>query len=120
MIIEFRIDKLTKKGARSHMRWLVLALAGFASMGAHANWQYTHWGMTAAQIVAASKGAAHFASEGPNTKCAFVGKQVIAAGRYRDFDATFCSKNGRTLESVALRKSTSNPEALHRELLSIY
>lgn len=100
-------------------RVLVLACC-IAATPAAANWQYTQWGMTAPQIAAASKGAAHASGEGPNTKCAFTGKRPIAAGRYRDFDAVFCSRDGRTLESVALRKTTDNPDAIRRELLSVY
>ncbi len=43
---------------RPVMRALTLALLSLP-LQAHANWEYTHWGMTPAQLVAASHGAVH-------------------------------------------------------------
>jgi len=42
---------------------LALALIGLAPTPAKANWQYTTWGMTPDQVVAASNGAARLAPE---------------------------------------------------------
>ena len=46
------------------MRLLIFLSAGFVALvapphGARADWEYTHWGMTPAQIVAASHGMVH-------------------------------------------------------------
>lgn len=97
-------------------RFIVLLF--LAPCAAHADWKYTHWGMTAPQIVAASKGAAT-APPSADVPCAFNDKRPIATGRFQDYDVAFCSKDGRTLESVALR-ANSNPESVRRDLLSTY
>jgi hypothetical protein len=45
------------------MKWLLFAMTALIAIPAHADWQFTRWGMTPDQVVAASKGAARLATE---------------------------------------------------------
>lgn len=84
--------------------YLGIALLVASATSAAADWQYAKWGMTAAQIIAASKGEAHpYSGEG----CAFTDQTAIARVPEKRidkwvFEITFCTDGGGRLSSVAL------------------
>jgi len=91
---------------------------------ASADWQYTKWGMTQDQVIAASKGEARKVNPGPNFVCndkqipfAAIQKKVI--GDF-SFDVIFCSKmQGGPLTSVRLDSNDNvNVYSLKRALLA--
>lgn len=73
-----------------------------AGMSARTNWQYTRWGMTPAEVIAASNGAAH---AGSGVQSALGEGTVDVVGTYdaggRIFSTAFTFQQGR-LASVAL------------------
>ena len=78
------------------MRWLLVTALLAVPTSAAADWQYTRWGMTPAQVVAASNGAVELSSGfgGPERRAG----AVAAAGRYDagefHFTAEFMFRNG--------------------------
>jgi len=70
---------------------LLIVTAALLPVPAGADWQYAKWGMSADQIVAASKGEAMLGNA-PDWGCAFKGNHVpskTVAGF--DFVVVFCS-----------------------------
>lgn len=95
---------------------------------ANADWQYVKWGMSGAQVVAASKGELRPSSGdgGKRIMCLFNDLEEMAfapnkqVGPYT-FDMIVCGKDGK-VSSVSLRSgSQSNSfNSLHTELLAKY
>lgn len=65
---------------------LAIALVGMSS-AARADWQYTRWGMSLTQVIAASHGQVH---EVPETDSGMLGR-LLARGTYRAGGLTFNS-----------------------------
>jgi hypothetical protein len=91
---------------------------------ASADWQYTKWGMTQSQVIAASKGEARKIEPGPNYVCnddriPFAAIESKSVGQFK-FSVTFCSdKPGGPLKAVRLGYRDSVP-FLKSQLLSQY
>jgi hypothetical protein len=104
---------------------LCLLLLLLVTVPAGANWQYTKWGMTPAQVVAASHGAAT-----ETTPAQQAGERISAtgevalltapwqAGRFR-FTALFFFSTGRRLTHVTLNLETADPSDGDRLLGSL-
>lgn len=91
---------------------------------ASADWQYAKWGMTAKQIIAASKGEAK-AGNASGWGCAFKGYQPIAHVPHKtlagfDFVVVFCSNSGGKLTSVVLNAGPGSYPEMRRAMLSRY
>jgi hypothetical protein len=93
---------------------------------ANADWQYTRWGMTAPQIIAASKGEARLyqQTDADDFKCnnglkaiAVIPKKTIAG---RGFSVTFCSESSGQLSSVRLDNVGANVIQLRQTMISEY
>jgi hypothetical protein len=104
-------------------------LVGLFVSGAHADWNYVKWGMTAEQAISASKGEAR-ASGGDGGKkivCIFDDQKPLAfipekkIGAFT-FDVIICGDARRRVTSVALRPvpDQGNYNALRAELLGRY
>ncbi|MCF8475757.1 MAG: hypothetical protein K9G60_01910 [Pseudolabrys sp.] len=110
------------------MRYCLLSTAWFllVTIPAHADWHYTKWGMTPAQIIKASKGEAREYVPGRNIGCVFTDQTPIAVATGKTiagslFDVTFCSGGNGRLSSVAVRPQGSiNIPSLKRAMLSQY
>ena len=95
-----------------------------SATAANADWQYTKWGMTQSQVIAASKNEAQrvepsskYVCNGGHIPFASVEKKTI--GQFT-FNVTFCSdKPGGSLKSVRLGYHENVP-VLKRALLSQY
>jgi len=104
------------------MRKLALAaLVGIVSSPAHAHWQYTTWGMTPEQVIAASGGSlvpgdCATSAQDNSTKGA-VGEFV--AGDYRSSASFWFKPSGLSTVSLALR-SAPQCMSLQRDLLAKY
>ena len=88
-----------------------IAVAMLQSAPALADWHYAKWGMTAAQIIAASGGEARALQKEDDIGCTFKGQEVIAVAPNKaiagaTFDVSFCTtnSNGR-LTSVSLHST---------------
>jgi hypothetical protein len=98
-----------------------------APTAASADWQYAKWGMTPAQVVAASKGeASMYRGGGRNFGCAYTNQTPFATAGNKNlggviYDITFCSDATGRLSSVAVRATggVNGPE-VKRALLSQY
>lgn len=95
-----------------------LALGGSA---ARADWQYTRWGMTPGQVVAASHGAVSTSSGDPGDHVE--GEEVGASGTYASgdfkFRAVFYFINDK-LADIRLKLLGSDPYALKNSLDGVY
>jgi hypothetical protein len=108
---------------------MLLASAALAipSAQAWADWQYTKWGMTADQVVAASGGAAQL-SDAKNPWSKYDSSYlVLATGTYRTGDLEFNSifqfnKKNKTLQCVKLflKNKDVAPYTLRQSLESKY
>lgn len=103
------------------VKTLVLCLALVCSTTAHADWQYTRWGMTPAEVAAASNGMVEVGTG--DLKDAYDGAQIgatgtYAAGKFR-FQASFYFIGGK-LADVHLRLVGGDPYALKASLLGVY
>lgn len=83
-----------------------------------ADWQYTKWGMTEEEIVAATDGDAHLISDGEKANRAGGNSDAIALGKFTtgpfEFDVVFRAlKGGRGLDTVRLEL---REPAIHRRL----
>jgi hypothetical protein len=93
---------------------------------AQAGWQYTQWGMTAEEIVAASKGAAHPASgkAKPDKLGATLIYHLLDAdyvGSGYEFAVNFWFDENRRLATVTLKlKNPADCASLHGTLSGIY
>lgn len=115
---------------REVIRWAFALIATFGATPALADWQYTRWGMTPDQVIAASGGAVHRKSlteQEINASFAQAGLADLLEGTYsaggRSFDATF--RFARTgLETVLLRfdepAGTAACSGLRDDLLGSY
>lgn len=107
------------------MRYFTLlgvAIIGF-SAPASAHWQYTRWGMTPAQVIAASKNKAHIAAD-PATNGTPDFQNLVDA-KYRsqdmDFDVNFLFDTGNKLAHVKLKLvEPSGCASLQGRLSNIY
>jgi hypothetical protein len=92
-----------KKSSRLRLTILVFA---FAASAAHADWQYTRWGMSKDQVLLASNGAVSPTSmRGPGTP--YVGLRGKYATPDHAFDAALYFDAGDTLVSVTLSQRTA-------------
>jgi hypothetical protein len=106
------------------------ATAGYAvslsliSFTALANWQYTQWGMSPEQVVAASRGSAHLEHDNgallPYTKALLLAKGQIQIGNFDFVVGFYFDVNKRTLNSVflTLPKCSANDARRLKELLN--
>lgn len=88
---------------------------------AHADWQYTKWGMTPAQVAASSKGAVTVGKGDPGdesagTEIGAIGTHV--SGDYR-FSVNFHFKAGK-LSFVSLTLLEGDPLGLKSTLMGLY
>jgi hypothetical protein len=91
------------KSSRLPLAALVFA---FAASTAHADWQYTHWGMSKDQVLLASNGTVSPTSaRGPDTP--YVGLRGKYATPDHAFDAAMYFDAGDTLVSVMLSQRTA-------------
>lgn len=106
---------------------IVVAALVFQGSVAKADWQYVRWGMTTAQVVAASKGELQPSSGdgGKRIMCIFNDQQEMAfapgkkVGTFT-FDLIVCGKSGK-VASVSLRGSPQGTyNGLRSELLAKY
>jgi hypothetical protein len=63
------------------MNTILFGLAMIASAPAFADWQWTHWGMTPEEVVAASYGSAKLDSHYLEVACGCGTRRVIGVGR---------------------------------------
>jgi hypothetical protein len=92
---------------------------------AQADWQYTKWGMTKDQVIAASKGEARSLRPGDDFVCAYTGQNVMAIVPAKQiagerFNVSFCTTGNGRLTNVALRSSAANFATMKRALISQY
>lgn len=92
-----------------------------AASPAVADWQYTRWGMTPQQVVAASRGAAkpNTDNEAHRDNYKTLLKAPFAAGEHR-FTASFIFNNQNRLIRVSLLMEGGNCESLGFTLRSQY
>lgn len=102
-------------------RWIIAVLATWVAEPAQADWQYTKWGMTPDQVVAASKGTAEL---GSGEMSAQGDAKKGATGRYAAGDYQFSVNfwfNGTGLSAVSLSlRNDAQCLALQRDLLAKY
>jgi hypothetical protein len=104
-------------------RKMVLFAFACAAAGspASANWQYTRWGMTPAEVIDASKGKA---AAGDGTKAAKGDDRVEAMGSYDAGETTFVAKfwfGHQGLSAVVLQlRDYDRCLAVQRDLLAKY
>jgi hypothetical protein len=93
---------------------LVIFALAISGGKARADWQYVKWGMTAEQVVAASKGEAKLNSgDGRNIVCAFTDQNPVAyIARKKidsmEFDVVICAGGDRRVSSVVLSPKPSD------------
>ena len=101
----------------------VVSLALISST-ASANWQYTQWGMSPEQVVAASQGAAHLEQDNgaalPHVKALLLAKGQIQIDNFDFIVGFYFDGNRRLLKSVFLRleKCSENDAGRLKELLN--
>ncbi len=105
------------------MKIKILIMLGAMTLAsqASANWQYSKWGMTPAELIAASNGQATAAS---GTKSAQGSETMDATGSYTAYEYQFRSmfwfgSNGLSRVSLSLRDDQQCTE-LRRDLLGQY
>lgn len=91
---------------------------------AQADWQYTKWGMTKSEIIAASKGEAREMRQGEDFLCNN-GRKVIAVVQRKtlagsDFSVKFCAFADGRLSSIRLDSTTANTYQLKQTMISQY
>ena len=90
------------------LRWILIAIMLW-SIPAHADWQYTRWGMTANQVVEASKGRA---LEIPSDRQRYRGGVTLLESSYSasgiDFRTIFTFDNSQKLHSIILEPKSFN------------
>jgi hypothetical protein len=103
------------------LRYLAAALACVAASPAEADWQYTRWGMTPKQVVAASRGAAKPNTDGEATRDNYktLLRAPFVAGEHR-FTASFIFNNQNRLIRISLGLTGGNCERLGFDLRSQY
>lgn len=108
------------------MRMLFAAgiLLGALCLPAKADWQYTKWGMSTNEIIAASKKEARRFKQGDDIVCTFTNQKILAViprktiGS-RTFKVAFCSFGDDRLGAVSL-STTDNYHLIKNDLLSNY
>lgn len=102
---------------------MVVAAGCLAAAQAHADWEYTAWGMTPSQVIAASKGMATASTERPGEQ---VSRRFLRArsehqsGRFR-FTVAFYFDDAGRLNLVKLRaRSSADCSALENALRAKY
>lgn len=109
--------------------FIIIVAAAFVSSGApaSADWQYAKWGMTAAEVIAASNGEARRLPAGKEIVCAFNDQKPIAyiPAKKIDqwtFEVVFCAAGGGKLSSVALEPKPAEDtyNSLRASLLGRY
>ena len=92
-----------------------------------ADWQYTKWGMTPAEVLAASKGAARATTEeekqGGRLRPSGQEPVLVAPWKSEQFEFTakfYFSKEGERLNFVYLRLVSGSPDALLGDLKAKY
>jgi hypothetical protein len=105
------MDYSTEEGACRRYRTNI-ALAGFgfflwAAVPAHADWQYTKWGMSPEQVVAASHGSAMITTPSPKDTKSPERLAVMASGiyvieKFEFLSSFYFEKKERKLERIQL------------------
>jgi hypothetical protein len=124
--MEFGVRYSMKAGmVRAARRYLAaigftVGLVGIAQP-ALAHWQYTRWGMTPAEVIAASNGNARQgdgrrSAQGPATKDVI--GTYVAAGR--TFEVSFYFVEQRLDEVVLQLRDSQQCQATTRDLLAVY
>jgi hypothetical protein len=107
------------------MRRILIALAVTGCTGvAHADWQYTKWGMTKSEIIAASKGEVRDFRPGDDFVCnngrkviAVIPKKILAG---ISFKVSFCASADGNLSSIRLDNIGANTYQLRQTMISQY
>ena len=108
------------------MRTILIALAIAAagvSSPALADWQYTKWGMSPAEVALASKGAASISNGQPGDR--YAGAEIGAVGTYQSgdysFDAVFYFVANKLADiRLKLANSASQAYRLKNDLDGVY
>lgn len=90
------------------------------SFPAEANWQYTQWDMTPAQVIAASQGSAHQVAGGDRVLGSDLGAEGIYSAQGFDFKSQFYFDNTGRLRVVKLTLIQQRCSALQQSLRGIY
>ena len=101
---------------------LVIASCWVSGSPAMADWQYTRWGMTPAQVQKASKGTAKASSEVPEELVSGTTYQLVApytAGEFQ-FKAHFAFDSQKHLSLVLLDLTSGEPASLLMSLTRKY
>lgn len=105
------------------VKYLAPFIVAFLTLpeSAHAEWQYTKWGMTPAQVVAASKGAAILSTGLAEER--YAGADIRATGVYTSghyrFRTVFYFVDGK-LADIRLKLQGENHYNLKNDLLGVY
>lgn len=92
---------------------LTVSILALLMTPASADWQYAKWGMTAQQVLAASKGEARSIPSGSRIVCASTDQRPIGYVPSKridtwTFEVVFCSGDNGRLSSVALEPKPSD------------
>lgn len=102
--------------------WVIALVSLCATAPAEAHWQYTRWGMTPAQVVAAAKGKVQRADPAADAEMPYGSKEAV--GTYdtdgRNLRASFWFKNGKLSRVVLANEDEDTCYAIRRDLLSAY